>query len=220
MDPISEINGSFDTISCCLQNYSFSLGWILAFLINAAIGFALYCADISLLSQFKNAALEVAAPDLSDFLLKFSVIYLLTRYQLSLKTFSSSLVGQCMAWIVSILINLVVGDLLTVLIWRPFVTLLTVVCTTLSVRMDQNTKPTYVMMGLSQWLKLMAANQLKFAIAFYFLYRCLKSMILFPQSPVVKQSCMPPQLEPDVERISRSRRISTANRRRSRSVRR
>lgn len=222
MDPAPELTatGFLERYRCCLEIYSISLGWIFAFLVNASIGFALYCSDISLLSQFRNAALEVTAPDLSDFLLKFSVIYLLTRYQLSLKTFSDSPVGQCMAWIVSILVNLVVGDLLIVLIWRPFVALLTNVCIMLSTKIDQDLKPTYVMMGLSQWLKLMAANQLKFAVVFYLLFRCFKSLIQSPHSPVSKQPCIPPQLEPEVERVPRSRRTSTVNRRRSRSVRR
>lgn len=227
MEQTVVVNGSCQEPCRSSTPRAYSQGWIFAFVVNVLIVLAMYFSHISIINQFKNAAVDTTLPDLSDCVLKFSVLYLLTRYQLSLKTFSDSLVGQALAWIVSILVNLVVSDLLMVLVWRPFAVLLSTSSAAIAAYMDRNTKPTYVMMGLSQYFKLMAANHLKFAVAFYFLYRCLKSLILCPHSPVIKKLCGAcPRAQPEQcqmctqnQRSSRSRRRSRS-RQRSRSLRR
>lgn len=149
--------------------------WTIVFLLNVFVGYLCYFSGVNLINQFRSASVE--SPDLSDFLVKFSIIYLLIRYQLLLKTFSDTLPGLILAFVSSVMVNLLVGDLIAVLVWHPFCKLLYSTCSVLATYIERKHKATYTMMGLSYWLKFTAAKQMKYAVAYYLLYRTVKSLV-------------------------------------------
>uniref|UniRef100_A0A8D8CEC1 (northern house mosquito) hypothetical protein n=2 Tax=Culex pipiens TaxID=7175 RepID=A0A8D8CEC1_CULPI len=151
--------------------------WTSFFLANLLIGYVCSFAGIDVIHQLRNAARDRSDLDLSDLLIKFSVIYLVSRHQLVLRTWSDSTPGLALAWLVSIMLNLIVGDLLTGLVWRPGGRLLSVGCLRLSEHLMRNHQPTYIVLGLSSWLRLMAAGQIKYALAYYLLYRSVRSLL-------------------------------------------
>uniref|UniRef100_A0A8D8P7J9 (northern house mosquito) hypothetical protein n=1 Tax=Culex pipiens TaxID=7175 RepID=A0A8D8P7J9_CULPI len=154
-----------------------SPAWTSFFLMSLLIGYVCLYAGIDVFHLLRNAARDRSDLDLSDQLIKFSVIYLVSRHQQVFRTWSGSTPGLALTWIFSIILNLIVGDLLTGLVWRPGGRLLSVGCLRLSEYLMWNPQPTSIVLEMSSWLQLMAAGQIKYTLAFYLLYRSVRSLL-------------------------------------------